>query len=200
MENPDTATNPGRSSQWLFNALVLLACLALAAALIHVNVQTHRIGDSSPSGWNNLYSAGWPFLNRQTVGYWKLKDVVNAGYFSFNAPLFMADIFICAILLASTIYVLRTRLAQIWRSRQFTLADLFALTTVTAVLFSLFAAEKSYGWSDPSRMMETANYSALSAHPLWDLIPISFGILCFAYLSVTALMRILRKMGKVFRG
>jgi hypothetical protein len=184
----DGLQNPSAKSHILINTLVLLVCLIISAAMIHANLlkQGKYTEFDFVVGDINMYSIGWPVIYRQQF------DLINYHWL-------VVDIFICIALLVATFLCVRSWLLVFSKSKQFSLANIFTLTTIVAFLLSLITLEKAYGWSNLNVTLEIGVYSSISAYPLYDLIPLSVGIICAAYVVLTALMQILKSSLKLFR-
>jgi hypothetical protein len=103
----------------------------------------------------------------------------------------LVNLFIACILVASPAILGRARrLGQVGRG-QFTLSDLFSVTTVVAIVLGLFAAERRYGWTEINDPLPGI-YSALSARPLFDQVAISIGIVCTLYVAIAAACQVFR--------
>ncbi len=176
----------------LGRAIVILLCLLVGAALLHVNLWgTVRYSVDSYSLTHDWPTYGWPVI----CGTSKVWDENASG--AGVQPLlemfsrFLTNLFVAAVLIAAIImlFCLRRRAGE--KATQFTLAGQFSFTAAMIVVFALFSLEKTYGWTKLHNS-EVGAYSALSIHPWYVFVPISFGILCAIHLAITALCQVLR--------
>jgi hypothetical protein len=196
----DTQEDQQGGHSWstrLYKGAILLVCLCIVAALCHLNLlkmESYRASYDDFLGHEevmHLY-VGWPVI-----------FVVNESISTIPGPpkvvgmrigALLADLFLAAVLVAATARVLRLRQSRDGRKWQFTLADLFSLTTAVAVLFAILASERTYGWTRLADASEEGVYSALSAYPWYDQVPIGIGIVCAVHLMLAALRQLLRSL------
>lgn len=174
-------------------ALVVLLCLTLALALVHVNVIGRQFtlkttdpiaGDPELIIDENI--AGWP--------------VICAMGNYFNPRWLLVDIIFCITIVFTTFLCVRSFLVKMWHRKQFSLASIFMLTTIFAVMLSLITLEKTYGWSnlEVTNSLDIGVYSALTAFPLYDIIPISLGLVCCAFVLVSIVLQLAKMTAQNF--
>jgi hypothetical protein len=186
--------NPSAKSHIMINVLVLSVCLIISRAMIHANLLKQAVyGYISLNDVNDIRSfstltlyIGWPVI------YGRFDDLIDYRWLFVN-------IFACIALLVATFLCIRSWLLVFLKSKQFSLANIFTLTTLVAFLFALITSEKAYGWRNHTPTLKIGSYFAISAYPVYDLIPISISIVCAAYVVLTALMQILKSSLKLFR-
>jgi hypothetical protein len=194
MADPKEERCNSRRTSRLCGAIVVLLCLCIAVAVLHANslprcpdtLPMNVEGDVSRGWWT-----GWPVIHgygESPVGWppmsWpqELKDI--------DARWLLADLFMAGVLVVSPIMILRLRRARNVRPSQFTLSDLFALTTAVAMLSAIFSLERALKCSDWGDHLGV--YAGISVCPWYDQVAISIGILCALYLVITALSQMVR--------
>jgi hypothetical protein len=160
----------------------------------------YGVGESQgPPGWSASFS-GWV---KRPDGSW-----TNPGWITRRPPptphfrseltpagvyFLLVNLFIACILVASPAVLGRAhRLGQVGLG-QFTLSDLFSVTTAVAIVLGLFAAERRYGLAETNGPVPGI-YSALSARPLFDRVAISIGIVCTLYVATAAMCQVFRSV------
>jgi hypothetical protein len=178
----------------LWKGAAVVLCLFVAAALCHANfVGCHTYMSHEDRGFvrGTVSCIGWPVIYGTTEDG---KDWDENRWHSSKSTThyLLLDAFTAMVLVGATAMVFwlwRTRHDRRW---QFTLSDLFSLTTAVAVLFAVLASERTYGWNSLGYSAEDGVYSALSEHPWYDQVPIGIGIVCAVHLMLAALCQLLR--------
>ncbi len=192
----DRQVRPPFSWAWRAAVIVFL-CLGIGVAAVHANLspvlrRTYGICDGEPGcDW----SFGWPFWYADATTYlpWGSPqppsrpppELTAAGTYYCAV-----DLFIVCILVASPLVLGWTRLSGSLSRGQFTLSELFSMTTAVAMVLALFSVERTCGWA---RLDEAAAVnSPLSSRPLFDQIFISLGMICALCVAIAALGQALR--------
>jgi hypothetical protein len=172
----------------------LLLCLCVGAALLHANLRPRYDSVFSPGDGElcHQWSVGWP------VHYGEAKDSVlpalclPAMLTEINGCRVLVDLFVGALLVISPAMIFRMRSCSRLERGQFTLSNLFALTTAVAGLCALYSLECTYECANWEYERSLFLYTRLSVCPWYDQVAISFGIVCALYLAVTASSQVIR--------
>jgi hypothetical protein len=178
-----------RRSQWpsrLRAGAILLLCLCIGAAMLHANLLP--TGESLPygpseSGYFVGWRFGWPFFCGS--GYSTPPATPSLPRRLDSVYYLMVDLFIAALLVVSPAVLCHLRRSSRIRGSQFSLSNLFMVTTAVAMLFSLIAVERTCGWAESGRLGLVC--SALLAYPWYDQAPIALGVICASYVAIAAL-------------
>jgi hypothetical protein len=191
MERREDDLQAPRGLGWLCALAVLSLCFCIGYAVLHVNLWNKSryetpYGECCFYGW----SLGWPIVYDgefpETSGafYWTgVRDTAVLPV--------VVDSMVAAMLVFSPLAVLRLRRSRRIRWGQWMLADVFSLTTASALVLSLLAVERVHNLAQPTQR-ELGAYSALRALPWHDQVAISIGILCTLYLVIAALSQMVR--------
>ena len=189
----------------LLTAVIVLLCLCIGGAVLHANL-SHQFcyveyrGEGSSQGW----SVGWPVVYggmhpEFLGGYWatpspKVETISVSGS---SVPI---DVFVGALLIISPAVILRLRRSGSVKTRQFTLSELFLLTTAFAMVLALRTLERTYGWTQFHEEAGPGTYSSLSVYPWYDRVLISLGLVCALYVALAALCQVFRSAVAKLRG
>ncbi|MGA2796243.1 MAG: hypothetical protein ABSE63_01560 [Thermoguttaceae bacterium] len=185
----------------LINVIAFLVCLIVGVALIHANLLVREkvgyypiidiwLSTVASKDGRQLYPVGWPAfygIHRDTHS---LLD-----FYSINFRWLLIDIIMGLLLLTAILIRTRSWLSVLFRKRQFSIADIFLLITAFAFVLSLLSLEKRCKLSFST--LDNHIYSTLSAYPWYDLIPISYGILCCVCVVLMALVQLLKSSSNI---
>lgn len=175
---------------WCKGVTMVLLCLWVGCACCHANlVGAHQHDVDSVTGEGGfgctLWSFGWPvsYANGNSAAPFSGAYLSTTGI-----GCLVADLFIFAVLIAAVVGVFHGRRSGHEQRWQFTLSDLFSLTTATAALFAMFASERTCYRAGPAYAWEAGVYAPLSAYPWYDQVPIGISIVC----GVLCVLRVFR--------
>ena len=214
MRAPGDKQYPWLVSRWRF-VVIATGCLSIGAGVLSAVflptlratfVDNDALADENVGYW----SFGWPLCYGTSTTSGPLTLLGAAS--GLPPPPFLpsqletgglyylvVDLFVGFILMASPIVAGRARLAGQLAQGQYALSDVFSLTTAVAILFSLFAVERTYGWAETAASAANV-YSALSTRPLFEQTTVSLGIICTLYVLIAALCQALRLTATKGRG
>jgi hypothetical protein len=181
--------------------MVLLLCLGVGVALIHANLspRCHAVFQTC-NGDEYYWSVGWPTIYGDAGGCRLPAICWPHELQNIQARRLLVDVFVAAVLVVSPAVVFRLRRGGSLGGGQFSLSDLFVLTTAVAVLCALRSLERVSEWSNWGYEPSLLLYTRLSACPWYDQIAISIAIICALYVAIAAVSQTVRLVAtRLFR-
>jgi hypothetical protein len=184
-------------------AVLSLLCLCIGAAAIHANFSPVLRGtgvDEVEGIPAYEWGVGWPFWCGEATTYAQGGSAsgppspppLPSELAVADAYYFFVNLFIACILVASPLVVGRARLPGCLGRGQFTLSDLFSITTAVAMTLAIFSVERTYDWAKINAA--AAVNSPLSSRPILDQVFVSLGIICALYVAIAALCQAFRSV------